>query len=278
MQLETFQPCFVYRHFPTEGGWRDWRKWLSLHLSESVRESGRGREVPRTRRVRQAVLWHQSREVTWNLTSGDKPTLSLSASEIFLQTSPADISHREIFQYQTDIQTDIDRGIYFSIRTVVNSGKICVLNLQPSSLPSIHQSDLKPYVVFLTPPSPQMSKQQANKHGQIFKVNYFHFPGENIYSFFQEDEYRELVSISQSMEELYGQFFDSVIPFEVCSKYLSSLLTWDLFRTLSSCWSSWCTRSACWRGSLSGCLPTGWSISTQYNIEMVGRSRYDYRY
>ena len=33
---------------------------------------------------------------------------------------------------------------------------------------------------------------------------------------FQEDEYRELVSISQSMEELFGQFFDSVIPFEVC--------------------------------------------------------------
>ena len=73
--------------------------------------------------------------------------------------------------------------MYFSIRTVVNSGKICVLNLQPSSLPSIHQSDLKPYVVFLTPPSPQMSKQQANKHGQVFEVNYFHSPGENIIQF-----------------------------------------------------------------------------------------------
>merc|ERR1719471_1598643 len=85
-----------------------------------------------------------------------------------------------------------------SIRTVVNSGKICVLNLQPSSLPSIHQSDLKPYVVFLAPPSPQMSKQQANKHGQVFK----------------EDEYREMVTISHSMEEDFGQYFDSVIPFE----------------------------------------------------------------
>ena len=58
----------------------------------------------------------------------------------------------------------------FSIRTVVNSGKICVLNLQPSSLPSIHESDLKPYVVFLTPSSPQMSRQQAAKQGQVFKV------------------------------------------------------------------------------------------------------------
>ena len=61
----------------------------------------------------------------------------------------------------------------FSIRTVVNSGKISVLNLQPSSLPSIHESDLKPYVVFLTPSSPQISRAQANKHGQLFKVGLF---------------------------------------------------------------------------------------------------------
>ena len=57
-----------------------------------------------------------------------------------------------------------------SIRTVVNSGKICVLNLQPSSLPSIHESDLKPYVVFLSPAAPQLARQQAAKQGQLFKV------------------------------------------------------------------------------------------------------------
>ena len=34
----------------------------------------------------------------------------------------------------------------------------------------------------------------------------------NVY--FQEEDYRELVSISHNMEEQYGQFFDSVIPFE----------------------------------------------------------------
>ena len=60
----------------------------------------------------------------------------------------------------------------FSIRTVVNSGKICVLNLQPSSLPAFHESDLKPYVVFLTPASPQVSRHQAHKHGQVFKVGF----------------------------------------------------------------------------------------------------------
>jgi len=95
-----------------------------------------------------------------------------------------------------------------SIRTVVNSGKICVLNLQPTSLPAFHESDLKPYVVFLTPASPQVSRHQAHKNGQIFK----------------EEEYRELVSISHNMEEQYGQFFDSVIPFEEVEFVLKQLM------------------------------------------------------
>ena len=47
----------------------------------------------------------------------------------------------------------------------------------------------------------------------------------------QEEEYRDLVSISQSMEEQYGQYFDSVIPFEevfVFSRYWNFLL--NLFK------------------------------------------------
>jgi MAGUK p55 subfamily protein 5 len=57
-----------------------------------------------------------------------------------------------------------------AVRTVINSGKICVLNLQPASLPILHDSDLKPYVVFLSPPSLQMYRQQRQKHGEMIKV------------------------------------------------------------------------------------------------------------
>ena len=52
-----------------------------------------------------------------------------------------------------------------AVRTVINSGKICVLNLQPGSLQILHDSDLKPYVVFLTPPSLQTYRQQRQKYG-----------------------------------------------------------------------------------------------------------------
>jgi len=85
-----------------------------------------------------------------------------------------------------------------AIKQILNSGKICVLNIQPTSLPAFHDSDLKPYVVFLTPPSPHVSRHLKLKAGEQFK----------------EDEYRELVIIAHNMEDNFGHFFDSVIPFE----------------------------------------------------------------
>ena len=57
-----------------------------------------------------------------------------------------------------------------AVRTVINSGKICVLNLQPVSLQILHDSDLKPYVVFLTPPTLQTYRQQRAKYGEACKV------------------------------------------------------------------------------------------------------------
>ena len=58
-----------------------------------------------------------------------------------------------------------------AVRTVINSGKICVLNLQPVSLQILHDSDLKPYVVFLTPPTLQTYRQQRAKYGEPCRVS-----------------------------------------------------------------------------------------------------------
>jgi hypothetical protein len=50
--------------------------------------------------------------------------------------------------------------------------QICVLNIQASSLVAFHDSDLKPYVVFLTPPSPNVYKMQKQQQGEVLKVDY----------------------------------------------------------------------------------------------------------
>jgi hypothetical protein len=39
-------------------------------------------------------------------------------------------------------------------------------------LVAFHDSDLKPYVVFLTPPSPNVYKMQKQQQGEVLKVDY----------------------------------------------------------------------------------------------------------
>jgi MAGUK p55 subfamily protein 5 len=57
-----------------------------------------------------------------------------------------------------------------AIRSVVNAGKICVLNLHPQSLKILRSSDLKPYVVFVAPPSLEKLRQKKIRNGEAFKV------------------------------------------------------------------------------------------------------------
>lgn len=57
-----------------------------------------------------------------------------------------------------------------AIRSVVNSGKICVLNLHPQSLKILRTSDLKPYVVFVAPPSLEKLRQKKIRTGETYKV------------------------------------------------------------------------------------------------------------
>ncbi|XP_058792463.1 protein PALS1 isoform X11 [Phymastichus coffea] len=82
-----------------------------------------------------------------------------------------------------------------AIRTVVNSGKICVLNLHPQSLKILRNSDLKPYVVFVAPPSLEKLKQKRIKNNEAYK----------------EEELKDIIEKAREMEDKYGHLFDMII-------------------------------------------------------------------
>ncbi|XP_064484549.1 protein PALS1-like isoform X2 [Ornithodoros turicata] len=82
-----------------------------------------------------------------------------------------------------------------AIRAVVSSGKTCVLNLHPQSLKTLKYSDLKPYVVFVAPPSLEKLRQNRARMGVPVK----------------EEELRETIERARQMEENYGHYFDMVI-------------------------------------------------------------------
>ncbi|XP_052742026.1 protein PALS1 isoform X1 [Bicyclus anynana] len=82
-----------------------------------------------------------------------------------------------------------------AIREVVNSGKICVLNLHPQSLKILRGSDLKPYTVFVAPPSLEKLRQKKIRNGEAFK----------------EEELKEIIATARDMELRWGHLFDMII-------------------------------------------------------------------
>ncbi|ENN76635.1 hypothetical protein YQE_06854, partial [Dendroctonus ponderosae] len=82
-----------------------------------------------------------------------------------------------------------------AIRSVVNSGKICVLNLHPQSLKILRTSDLKPYVVFVAPPNLENLKVKKDRLGESYK----------------EEDLVDIIDKAREMENKYGHFFDMII-------------------------------------------------------------------
>ncbi|XP_024084505.1 MAGUK p55 subfamily member 5 isoform X2 [Cimex lectularius] len=82
-----------------------------------------------------------------------------------------------------------------AIRSVVSAGRICVLNLHPQSLKILRSSDLKPYVVFVAPPSLEKLRQKKIRSGESYK----------------EEELKDIIEKAREMEDKYGHYFDMII-------------------------------------------------------------------
>ncbi|OBS73803.1 hypothetical protein A6R68_15660, partial [Neotoma lepida] len=57
-----------------------------------------------------------------------------------------------------------------SVRQVINSGKICLLSLRTQSLKTLRNSDLKPYIIFIAPPSQERLRALLAKEGKNPKI------------------------------------------------------------------------------------------------------------
>uniref|UniRef100_A0A1B6C910 MAGUK p55 subfamily member 5 n=1 Tax=Clastoptera arizonana TaxID=38151 RepID=A0A1B6C910_9HEMI len=96
-----------------------------------------------------------------------------------------------------------------AIRSVVNAGKICVLNLHPQSLKILRGSDLKPYVVFVAPPSLEKLRQKKIRNGEAYK----------------EEELKDIIEKAREMEDKYGHLFDLIIINNDTERTYHQLLT-----------------------------------------------------
>ncbi|XP_041715882.1 protein PALS1-like [Coregonus clupeaformis] len=82
-----------------------------------------------------------------------------------------------------------------SVQQVINSGRICLLCLHTKSLRVLRSSNLKPYVIFIAPPSQERLRSLLAKDGKNPKP----------------EELKELMEKAWEMEQAYGHLFDTAI-------------------------------------------------------------------
>ncbi|XP_063078308.1 protein PALS1-like [Engraulis encrasicolus] len=94
---------------------------------------------------------------------------------------------------------EFERNLYGtstdSVRQAVNSGRVCVLCLQTRSLRVLRSSNLKPYIIFIAPPSMDRLRTLLSSDGTTPKV----------------EELKEEVDKASEMERCFRHLFDAVV-------------------------------------------------------------------
>ncbi|XP_054909470.1 protein PALS1 [Poeciliopsis prolifica] len=94
---------------------------------------------------------------------------------------------------------EFERNLYGtssdSVRQVINAGKICLLCLHTQALKVLRSSDLKPYIIFIAPPSQERLRALLLKDGKSPKP----------------EELRDIIEKAREMEQSCGHLFDAVI-------------------------------------------------------------------
>ncbi|XP_029984317.1 MAGUK p55 subfamily member 5b isoform X2 [Sphaeramia orbicularis] len=108
--------------------------------------------------------------------------------------------------FETDLATgkfiesgEYEKNLYGtstdSVRHIVNTGRICLLCLHTRSLKILRSSNLKPYVIFIAPPSQERLRTLLATEGKTPKP----------------EELKEVIEKAREMEHNFGHFFDATI-------------------------------------------------------------------
>nr|XP_055200959.1 MAGUK p55 subfamily member 4 [Nyctereutes procyonoides] len=106
-----------------------------------------------------------------------------------------------------------------AVQTVLDEGKICVMDLEPQGIQVARTQELKPYVIFIKPSNMSCMKQ-SRKNAKII-TDYF------VDMKFKDEDLQEMEDLAQKMETQFGQFFDHVIVNDnlqdACAQLLSAV-------------------------------------------------------
>nr|XP_009304860.1 MAGUK p55 subfamily member 7 isoform X4 [Danio rerio]Q6P0D7.1 RecName: Full=MAGUK p55 subfamily member 7; AltName: Full=Protein humpback [Danio rerio]AAH65660.1 Membrane protein, palmitoylated 7 (MAGUK p55 subfamily member 7) [Danio rerio] len=119
--------------------------------------------------------------------------------------------------FEADIQNNkfIEHGEYKgnyygtsfdSVRSVLSKNKVCLLDVQPHTLKHLRTAEFKPYVVFVKPPCIERLRE-TRRNAKVISGK----DDKTSSKAFSEEDFLEMISASQMMENQYGHLFEKVI-------------------------------------------------------------------
>ncbi|XP_016107723.1 MAGUK p55 subfamily member 7 [Sinocyclocheilus grahami] len=93
-----------------------------------------------------------------------------------------------------------------SVHRVVAESKVCLLVVKPHAIIALYTSELKPYVVFVKPPSIESLRLSRRKAKVLSSQN-----EQTPTKIFTEEDFQDMITSAQAMENKYGHLFEKVI-------------------------------------------------------------------
>ncbi|KAI4794420.1 hypothetical protein KUCAC02_032073 [Chaenocephalus aceratus] len=90
-----------------------------------------------------------------------------------------------------------------SVREVLNSGKICVMDIEPNAIPAVRTHELKAYIIYVKPPPHERLKE--TRRGAHITTNYY------VNRPFKDEDFQEIEESARKSSLSFCQFFDHVI-------------------------------------------------------------------
>uniref|UniRef100_A0A3Q1B850 Membrane protein, palmitoylated 4-like n=1 Tax=Amphiprion ocellaris TaxID=80972 RepID=A0A3Q1B850_AMPOC len=104
-----------------------------------------------------------------------------------------------------------------SVRDVLDSGKICVIDIEPNAIQAVRTHELRAYVVYVKPPA--LERLRETRQDSFITTNYY------VNRPFKDEDFQEMEEAARKIESHYSQFFDYVIVNDELQDSCVQLLT-----------------------------------------------------
>ncbi|CAL8344001.1 unnamed protein product [Merluccius merluccius] len=108
------------------------------------------------------------------------------------------------------IEYGMYRGHYYgtsleSLAEVMAEGKVCLVNVHPSTIKRVYTAEFRPYLVFVKPP--RLEELRLTRRRAKFLTEEERGPAR----MFSEEDFEEMIGLADAMEAEHGHMFDKVV-------------------------------------------------------------------